>query len=69
MFVFRPSEKTFTELVKLAGQEGGTFDGGDQGLLNTYFADWNTKDIGRHLSFIYNMSLVATYTYVPAYKR
>ena len=68
VFVFTPSEKTFTELVDLASKEG-SFDGGDQGLLNQYFSDWATKDISRHLSFIYNMSLASSYTYPPAFIR
>jgi len=68
VFVFVPSQDTFKKLVNHASVEG-TFDGGDQGLLNSYFADWATKDINRHLSFIYNMTLVSTYTYEPAYLR
>lgn len=68
VFVFSPSTQTFENLVNLAAKEG-SFDGGDQGLLNSYFSDWATKDISRHLSFIYNMSLVSTYSYVPAFKR
>lgn len=68
LFVFRPSLETFNQLTQLAAKEG-SFDGGDQGLLNTYFSDWATKDISRHLSFIYNMSIVSTYSYVPAFKR
>merc|ERR1712168_1389921 len=36
-FVFRPNLNTYSELVKLAAAEG-SFDGGDQGLLNTYFS-------------------------------
>ena len=46
----------------------GSFDGGDQGLLNTFFSDWPTKDIATHLPFIYNMVATATYSYLPAYK-
>ena len=46
----------------------GSFDGGDQGLLNTFFSDWATKDIANHLPFIYNMVATATYSYLPAYK-
>ena len=46
----------------------GSFDGGDQGLLNTYFSDWASKDISKHLSFLYNMVATATYTYLPAYR-
>jgi len=49
--------------------ETGSFDGGDQGLLNTYFGNWATEDISRHLSFIYNMSSIAVYSYPPAYKK
>ena len=48
--------------------ETGSFDGGDQGLLNTFFDDWATKDIAKHLPFLYNMVATATYTYIPAYK-
>ena len=43
--------------------------GGDQGLLNTYFSDWATRDISRHLPFLYNMTASATYTYLPAFLR
>jgi len=68
VFVYSPSEETFRALLKTA-VESGSFDGGDQGLLNTYFSDWRTKDISRHLSFIYNMSSIAVYSYPPAYKQ
>ncbi|XP_023228298.1 glycogenin-1-like isoform X3 [Centruroides sculpturatus] len=68
VFVFRPSEETFRALLNHA-REHGSFDGGDQGLLNSYFSDWRTKDISRHLSFIYNMNSNASYTYLPAYKQ
>nr|CAD7437544.1 unnamed protein product [Timema bartmani] len=44
------------------------YDGGDQGLLNQFFSDWASQDIGRHLPFIYNMCSSATYSYLPAYK-
>jgi len=68
VFVYQPSEETFRGLLKLA-KESGSFDGGDQGLLNTYFSDWRTKDVSRILSFIYNMSSVAVYSYIPAYRQ
>lgn len=45
------------------------FAGGDQGLLNLFFNDWATKDISKHLSFIYNMNTSTSYTYLPAYKQ
>ncbi|UYV71131.1 GYG1 [Cordylochernes scorpioides] len=43
--------------------------GGDQGLLNMYFSSWATRDISRHLPFIYNMNSNVSYTYLPAYKQ
>ncbi|GFG36287.1 hypothetical protein Cfor_00819, partial [Coptotermes formosanus] len=67
VFVYRPSLDTFNNLIKFAVSKG-SFDGGDQGLLNLYFSDWATKDITRHLPFLYNMVSTATYSYLPAYK-
>lgn len=68
VFVFKPSLATFNALIQHAKSQG-SFDGGDQGLLNTFFSDWATKDIGKHLPFLYNMCATATYTYLPAYKK
>ncbi|XP_035213500.1 glycogenin-1-like [Stegodyphus dumicola] len=68
VFVFKPSKETYKKLLDMAVQQG-SFDGGDQGLLNMFFSDWSTKDISRHLSFIYNMNTSTCYTYLPAYKQ
>merc|ERR1712106_549705 len=68
VFVFRPNMNIYSELVSLAGTMG-SFDGGDQGLLNTFFSDWATKDISKHLPFTYNMVASASYSYLPAYKQ
>jgi len=58
--VLEPSLETFEELRQL-GLKGGSFDGGDQGLLNVYFPDFH------RLSFMYNMELYKTYRlYMPA---
>lgn len=62
VFVFCPNKKTFEELAKLAETEG-SFDGGDQGLLNNYFKSW------QRLSFVYNMQATTSYTYVPAFAK
>ena len=43
--------------------------GGDQGLLNSFFSDWATKDIQKHLPFIYNVVSQAFYSYLPAFKQ
>ncbi|EDO33618.1 predicted protein, partial [Nematostella vectensis] len=67
MFVFEPSRATHEALLKYA-IDHGSFDGGDQGLLNSFFSQWSHEDISTHLSFIYNMNSNASYTYAPAYK-
>jgi glycogenin glucosyltransferase len=37
--------------------------GGDQGLLNQYFKNWN------RIPFVYNVTPTATYSYAPAFQR
>ncbi|XP_057901459.1 glycogenin-2 isoform X4 [Melospiza melodia melodia] len=66
VFVFQPSLKTYNLLLQFAA-EHGSFDGGDQGLLNSFFSNWATGDIGKHLPFLYNLSSSSVYTYVPAF--
>lgn len=68
VFVFVPNQETYEKLLKFA-MEIGSFDGGDQGLLNLYFSDWATKDIRRHLPFLYNVISQAFYSYLPAFTR
>ncbi|XP_048454396.1 glycogenin-1-like isoform X2 [Rhincodon typus] len=68
VFVYRPSLETYNQLLKFA-TENGSFDGGDQGLLNSFFSDWSTADIYKHLPFIYNLSAIAIYSYLPAFKQ
>jgi len=66
--VYRPSEDTYQKLLSFALKQG-TFDGGDQGLLNMFFSDWSTKDISKHLPFTYNVVSQAFYSYLPAFKQ
>ncbi|XP_075216642.1 glycogenin 1 isoform X2 [Lycorma delicatula] len=68
VFVFKPSDLTYKTLIEFALVHG-TFDGGDQGLLNLFFSDWATKDISKHLPFVYNVVSSAMYTYLPAFKQ
>ncbi|XP_029471586.1 glycogenin-1 [Rhinatrema bivittatum] len=67
VFVYRPSIETYNNLLQFA-TERGSFDGGDQGLLNSFFSSWATSDINKHLPFVYNLSTVSTYSYLPAFK-
>ncbi|XP_037550219.1 glycogenin-1 isoform X2 [Nematolebias whitei] len=68
VFVFRPSVDTYDKLLQYC-TEKGSFDGGDQGVLNGFFSNWATADISKHLPFIYNLSSIAIYTYLPAFKQ
>ncbi|GAA6005138.1 hypothetical protein JCM10207_008519 [Rhodosporidiobolus poonsookiae] len=62
VFVAEPSQETFDGLISMM-QKRGTWDGGDQGLLNDFFPNWH------RLSFTFNVTPSAYYTYAPAYKR
>ncbi|XP_055785903.1 glycogenin-1-like isoform X2 [Salvelinus fontinalis] len=66
VFVFEPSNETY---LMTHCTEKGSFDGGDQGVLNSFFNTWSTADISKHLPFIYNLSSIAIYTYLPAFKQ
>ncbi|KAF0884525.1 GLYG2 protein, partial [Crocuta crocuta] len=68
VFVFQPSLETHGLLLRHA-TDHGSFDGADQGLLNSFFSSWSTADIHKHLPFIYNLSSNTAYTYSPAFKR
>lgn len=68
VFVFKPNMETYSKLLDFA-KTRGSFDGGDQGLLNDFFKDWATKDISRRLPFLYNMVANITYSYTPAFMR
>ncbi|KAM6304825.1 LOW QUALITY PROTEIN: glycogenin-1 [Aegotheles albertisi] len=67
VFVYRPSIDTYNQLLQFAA-ETGSFDGADQGLLNTFFSSWATTDMNKHLPFIYNLSSTSVYSYLPAFK-
>lgn len=63
VMVLSPSEDKFTELQELL-KTNGSWDGGDQGVLNEWRGgNWN------RLSFTYNTTPTAAYTYAPAYER
>jgi glycogenin glucosyltransferase len=68
VFVYVPSHDTYGKLLETLATEG-SFDGGDQGLLNTYFASWATADAAQRLPFGYNMTTNASYSYAPALAR
>uniref|UniRef100_A0A4W3IWJ3 glycogenin glucosyltransferase n=1 Tax=Callorhinchus milii TaxID=7868 RepID=A0A4W3IWJ3_CALMI len=55
VFVFKPSTDTHKALLKFA-MEKGSFDNGNQGLLNSFFSNWAKVDISKHLPFTYNLN-------------
>ncbi|KAI0652022.1 hypothetical protein C8Q79DRAFT_899590 [Trametes meyenii] len=63
VLVLTPGEEKFNQLTTLL-KTNGTWDGGDQGILN----EWRGGDWHR-LSFTYNTTPTAAYTYAPAYER
>ncbi|KAF7307070.1 putative glycosyltransferase family 8 protein GLGEN [Mycena indigotica] len=63
VLVLSPGEEKFNDLNDLLKSKG-TWDGGDQGILN----EWRGGDWHR-LSFTYNTTPTAAYTYAPAYER
>ncbi|ORX75513.1 nucleotide-diphospho-sugar transferase, partial [Anaeromyces robustus] len=66
VFVCKPDLKIYSDLVTYS-KTMGSFDGGDQGLLNRYFNQWLNIPNAR-LSFNYNVTPSAYYTYAPAYQ-
>ncbi|XP_056884138.1 glycogenin-2 isoform X2 [Takifugu flavidus] len=68
VFVFQPSLQTHASLRAHALQHG-SFDGGDQGLLNSFFSSWPVADITKHLPFVYNLSSSCVYSYLPAFQQ
>ena len=68
VFVFKPSLDTYSSLISFASTDG-SFDGGDQGLLNSYFKNWHLEESSKRLPFIYNMTTNVSYSYAPAFKQ
>ncbi len=56
LMLLQPGNDKFKEVVSLA-QSKGSWDGGDQGILN----EWRGRDWHR-LSFVYNTTPTAAYT-------
>ncbi|KAL8714259.1 MAG: hypothetical protein Q9220_001988 [cf. Caloplaca sp. 1 TL-2023] len=61
LLVLSPNIGDYYGLLTLA-ERGISFDGADQGLLNTHFPNW------QRLSFTYNCTPSGNYQYVPAYR-
>lgn len=62
VMVLKPNMDDYHAMMDMA-EQGTSFDGADQGLLNMHF-----KDNYNRLSFSYNVTPSAHYQYVPAYR-
>ncbi|RKP34378.1 nucleotide-diphospho-sugar transferase, partial [Dimargaris cristalligena] len=68
VMVCTPDQRTWASLRSRAEQEG-SFDGGDQGLLNDHFSNWSTAGPEQRLAFADNFTASAGYSYAPAFQR
>ncbi|KAJ3194275.1 hypothetical protein HK101_003083 [Irineochytrium annulatum] len=77
VFVARPDAELFRQLT-IAATDSTSFDGADQGLLNSFFSSWsgfpsassssgNSSFEATRMPFTYNLTPSAVYTYLPAY--
>jgi alpha-N-acetylglucosamine transferase len=55
VMVLEPSADTFARMLD-ALAVAGTYDGGDQGFLNTFYADWYAMPVEHRLPVGYNMA-------------
>ncbi|HSO39064.1 MAG TPA: glycosyltransferase family 8 protein [Labilithrix sp.] len=55
VMVLEPSADTFGRMIE-ALAVAGTYDGGDQGFLNTFYADWYAMPVEHRLPVGYNMA-------------
>jgi lipopolysaccharide biosynthesis glycosyltransferase len=63
LLVATPSDSTFEQLARAVGDRG-SWDGGDQGLLNDFFAEGGQGGAWNRLSYTYNVTPSAYYQYV-----
>ncbi|CAO0800128.1 unnamed protein product [Mucor circinelloides] len=64
VFVTEPNDAIYHGLCQLAVDKG-SFDGGDQGLLNSFFNTWPSSPENR-LPFTFNTTPTSQYGYAPA---
>lgn len=73
VFVMKPDKKVYDALISFASTRG-SFDGGDQGLLNSFFSTWASGETldgvppSSRLPFTFNVTPSTVYSYLPAYK-
>lgn len=70
VFVTIPNQEIYADLIEHA-RSFGSFDGGDQGVLNSFFFSWSghheSKWPASRLPFGFNVTPSTSYSYLPAY--
>ncbi|KAJ3227417.1 hypothetical protein HK099_002168 [Clydaea vesicula] len=72
VFVLKPNNDIYNQLIEHA-KACGSFDGGDQGILNSFFSSWGSGEkisgipVSTRLPFTFNVTPTASYSYLPAY--
>jgi alpha-N-acetylglucosamine transferase len=74
VFVTKPSQELYKNLQQHI-HSNGSFDGGDQGFLNSFFSNWpldydkqdTSKPRTRRLPFLFNVTPSSYYSYLPAF--
>lgn len=69
VFVIKPLESAFKDIVEFSKGAEPSFDGADQGLLNEFFTLQDNEYSWKRLPFVYNVTPSAHYQYVPALER
>lgn len=69
MMILKPNLDTFTKIKQFASEEGSSFDGADQGLLNEFFNLAENGFSWHRLPFLYNVTPSPHYQYAPALTR
>jgi len=55
VMVLEPSTRTFKRMLEVLAASG-TYDGGDQGFLNTFYPDWYSMPVEHRLPVAYNIA-------------
>lgn len=63
----RPSREVFADMLSRVATLP-SYDGGDQGFLNAYFADWFAAPAAQRLPFAFNVLQPLAHLYPPAWR-
>jgi glycogenin glucosyltransferase len=69
VMIVRPNAQIFQDMISALNENRlVSYDQGDQGFLNAYFADWYSWPAANRLEFKYNVLQTIVHAYPPAWK-